>query len=432
MFSSVNKKNNIDGQKKIRVERLWTAAFILSCIINLLVQTISNMTNTTVTTYVNYIGAKNSIAGFAVTAFTIAALLMRPVAGRLIDKKGRKITLVLGGIIVVLACIMYSFTYSIVLLLLVRFLHGVGFSLNTTSTSTIVADQVPRTRLSEGLGIFTLSATISSAVGPALGMFIIEGSGYNLLFVSMSILSVIALVCTFGLNYERQNTISALHTYTSPLPEEINAKKREGYFERSIYPVSLVMIINALILASILSFLYLHASNRGIANIGLFFTISACAMFATRLFAGRLADRLGYTIVIIPGMIFTIIAMVLISFAYSLPVLLAAALLYGLGMGVNQPILYAIVIRVAPIHRRGAASATYWASLDIGVGAGSMLWGFVSQFAGFTMVYLLSAFCGMLSIIAYYFLVHKKMLRNSGHMYEEDNSHANCKYKLDT
>jgi MFS family permease len=59
------------------------------------------------------------------------------------------------------------------------------------------------------------------------------------------------------------------------------------------------------------------------------------------------------------------------------------AVLYGCATGSIFPIMSALAVRFAPINRRGAATATYFSSFDIGIGIGSTIWGFVIDCAGF-------------------------------------------------
>ena len=50
---------------------------------------------------------------------------------------------------------------------------------------------------------------------------------------------------------------------------------------------------------AIVSFLVLYSAERGIANIGIFFTIYAIALAISRPFAGRIVDKIGFNIVVI-------------------------------------------------------------------------------------------------------------------------------------
>jgi MFS family permease len=151
----------------------------------------------------------------------------------------------------------------------------------------------------------------------------------------------------------------------------------------------------------------IFSKARDIDNIGLFFTFYAVSMILTRLVTGRLADHYGFLKVLLPGMAMMFMLFVTLAVASSLPVVLLAALFYGVGFGTIQPILNAIVIKLSPPERRGAANATYYATMDIGYGFGSLAWGVVSQMTGFTVVFLGCAVCMVIAVLAYYLLLHR-------------------------
>ena len=73
--------------------------------------------------------------------------------------------------------------FSVGLLLVLRSLHGIGFSATTNAPGTIVSDIVPKSRLAQGVGYYGLSNTLVTAVGPALTLFIIQYFSYNVLFL---------------------------------------------------------------------------------------------------------------------------------------------------------------------------------------------------------------------------------------------------------
>lgn len=79
--------------------------------------------------------------------------------------------------------------------------------------------------------------------------------------------------------------------------------------------------------------------------------------------------------------------LLLLSMQSATPFYIAGALI-GLSAGMVQPTLNAIVMKRAPAERRGAASATYLISTDIGVGVGSVFWGmFIDAGLGFNAVF---------------------------------------------
>lgn len=139
--------------KNIHKEKLWSKYFILTTLTSLFIMISMQMTMTTLPIYTQYIGGNKFIAGLTTGIFSISALLFRPLFGNLLDSKGRKIILIISIIIFSLATLSYNFAYTIIILLVLRFIQGIGFSAYSNASGTIIADVVPGSRLGEGIGL---------------------------------------------------------------------------------------------------------------------------------------------------------------------------------------------------------------------------------------------------------------------------------------
>jgi MFS family permease len=100
-------------------------------------------------------------------------------------------------------------------------------------------------------------------------------------------------------------------------------------------------------------------------------------------------------------MLLLAIALWILFIASSLPLFLLAGVIYGLGYGMAQPVLNALVISRAPADRRGAANATFLCAMDMGGILGAVVWGIVAQLVGFSYIYIASSFLIVLAVILY-------------------------------
>lgn len=390
-----------DETIKSNGNKLWTNQYIMVVAFNLLMCTAHYMLISTLPVYAKHIGGDNSAAGLLMGAFTIAALLFRPVFGTILDTSGRKAVFLTGSILFLAGTSLTGLVLTIPLLLLLRFVQGIGFSANSTAGGAAVADLVPASRLSEGIGYFGISVTVATAAGPAVGIYLIDASGYNTLFFGAALLMLAALLLVVFLNYE------AAAEPAADMPS--TAKKRErpaglnicGIFEKDALPSAFLVFFTALAFGSILTFMPIYAAERGFGNVGLFYMIYAGAILTTRLFTGKLADRIGIAPVILPAMALMVLSFAILAFARTLSAFLAAAALFGFSYGTVQPLLNTLVLKSCPAVKRGAASAIFFSAMDIGIAVGSMLWGIISQVLGFTGVYLACAACALISGAAY-------------------------------
>ena len=133
-------------------------------------------------------------------------------------------------------------------------------------------------------------------------------------------------------------------------------------------PTSLVFLFVVLPYGAVMAFVAAYGLEQDVSQIGLYFTVFAVALFVVRLGVGRVSDRYGVTVAIVPGLVSMFAGLVILWWADSLVIFLISAVLFGLGFGVVLPLLQATAYSFAPIERRGAASATLFATADIGYG----------------------------------------------------------------
>jgi MFS family permease len=355
--------------------------------------------------YAIHLGGDNSISGLLFGLFMLFAIFSRPLFGKLIDEKSRRMVLITGGVISAILSLSYVFALSIGLLLLLRAFHGFGFGATTNSSGTVVSDIVPKSRLAEGIGYFGLANTLATAVGPALSLFIIMNYNYNLLFIVSSILGFIALFCSFFINYELKNKESE-HELSNP---KVKRKLSEIMYEKTALPTGLVTIFIYVAMGATLTFIPIYALSLGIEDIGLYFTVYSFALLFTRIAGGKLADKYGYSLVIIPGMIMIVLSFVVLAYATSLSAFIISAILYGLGLGSVDPTLNAVMIRLCPPDRRGVGNSTFFTAKDLGGGLGAVIFGFVSLSQGFRSVYLYCALSIILAMIAHHFILRRQI-----------------------
>lgn len=374
--------------------------------VSLLVSTGHYMLMSTLPLYAATTSGRGELAGLVVTVFTVSALLFRPVFGNLMDVRGRTPVLVLGAGILLTTALLYNFTTAVGLLLVIRFIQGAGFSAHTTSSGTIVADIVPKSRLSEGIGYFGIANTVATAIGPFLGLYCVKSFGYGTFFLWVSVLAVLSFLSTLCVNYEKKKPKGALESSSG-------RKDRRSFIEATSVRPSLVVFFVAMTFGAIITYLPAFGISRKIENIGVFFSVYAAAVLCSRMITGRIADRYGFTKVILPALISLGISLALLAFSHSFPMILAAGIFYGLGYGIAIPLLNAIVIQLCPEGRKGAATATIFAAMDIGIGFGALFWGWIERGSGFTAVYLLASLCSLVALLMYAVLVAKKVRSNA-------------------
>ena len=398
------------------IEKLWNKYYILILFITFLINLSSIILITLLPLYALTLGGNNVVAGTLMMIFTIAALVFRPVFGKMLDHYGRRMVLILGLGMFGLSTVVLVIADSVTAIYILRFFQGIGLSAYSTALGTVLSDVIPSRRVSEGVGYYGIAATIAMAVGPTLGLDLGDKMGYQFTFVLSFGISILSAVFAYFLQYEKKLFQSSVAEKAAKENDKgmANSKvKKSGFIEVTVIRPCLVIFFIVVAISSVFSFMPLFAKERNISGIGMFFTVYAIAVIIARLMIGKLAERYGYEKIFMPAVVLTMLLFVTLVFANSLGLVLLAAVFYGVGYGTVLPIINTLVIKMSPLERRGAANATYYAAMDLGFGLGSFVWGIVSQLMGFTMVFVCCAGCVLVSILLYYRFLHSH-LKNNG------------------
>ncbi len=374
---------------------IFTRSFISVMLINFFIFFSFQMIFPTLPLYIHKLGGSDAVVGLIMGMFTATSLITRPFAGFALDKFGRRKVFLLGLMILCVAAFSYSLATALTMIALIRLLHGVGWGIAGTSNATIAADLLPKKRLGEGIGYFALSNSVSMAIAPAAGIYVADLYGFSDTFCFAGILVLCSICLSLIIKYK---------TYT---PQPVSLK--DGLYERSAFgPAFLVFCSNATF-SGIASFLPLYAASEQVVDIGWFFTVYAGAVFFSRLFVGRVVDRYGYSIVLIPGLLAIIGGLLMVSQAHALPLFLIAAVIFGLGFGLTQMTLQTMVVKNVPSSCLGAANATFYSGVDLGNGLGALFLGSLAELVGYARMFSYAALIVLTALLVYIFYLRRKV-----------------------
>jgi len=369
-------------------QRLWSKDFILINLANLFIFSGFQMLMPTLPVYAKHLGGSEAVAGMVIAVFAVSSVLIRPFAGRATDQYGRKGIFFLGLLIFILSVLSYSWVPGVGFLLLARFIHGFGWGSSNTAISTVATDVIPENKLGEGMGFFGLTANLSMALAPALGIYIMTTYTFSSLFLTAAMLPSIGLV------------LALFITYNKPNPDQ--ARPEGSLLERSALRPTLIIFFVTMTYGAVVSFLALYAASLNIPNIGPFFTVYALTLLVSRPIFGRLSDKKGFDIVMLPGILCVLATMLILFSAHTMPMFLLAGFVYGVGLGAVQPTLQSMAVKHVPPFRRGAANGTYSTGFDLGIGLGSALWGLLAQAYGYNMLYLWASVPALIALVIYF------------------------------
>jgi MFS family permease len=381
-------------------ERLWSKRFAAIVLSNLFMAWAFYALMPTLPIYLTRdLRISQAATGLVLAAFSIAAILIRPFAGYLIDNYHRFLVFILSLFLMTAVYGIYPLVNGAVAMFLLRLMHGGIWGICSSSTAPIVADTAPLTRLGEGMGIYAMSVPVAMTIGPMFGLEILKGFGSDVMFLSILGISFLSLMI-------------ALFTKT---PSKTIIKRKfalTDLFHRKALPLSLCIFFLMIAYGSIVIFVGVYAAQKGFSNVASFFLCFAATLFLSRVFLGKLFDR-GYVFrLILVGLLFTAIGMLCLGYAGNPTQFLAAGIMNGFGFGILLPTHQAAINNLVGPRERGAANSTYLVSYDLALGVASLLVGFLSDKISLGDIYAYSLFLVILSAGIFVFKAYPHYHRN--------------------
>ena len=377
-----------DHNHQLEVKSLWNRSFILLILVSLITAMSFNMVYVIISKYALEVTPSLTIAGVIAGIFSIAALIIRPIAGVTADTMNKKRLCIIANLLITIALFGYTFSINVPTLFFFRILHGVAFGISGTVNIALVTNYIPKGRTAEGIGYYGLGQVMAQIISPNLGVQIEELYGFQPLFLLVTGLSLLGVLLLTRLNYPKEQVTKV-------------SKKRKLTLNSLIAKeVLMYAIIGGMFSFGngiVSSFLVLLGEERNIRNIGLFFSVGAIVLFVLRIFVGKIADNQGITLIVNISLIASAMSMILIGFAPILSILLLASVLKSLGQGGGQISLQAECIKRVDPSRVGVATSTLYIGADLGQGFGPMIGGAISSTFNYTILFL---FCAVLMLVA--------------------------------
>ncbi|HVY78393.1 MAG TPA: MFS transporter [Solirubrobacterales bacterium] len=322
--------------------------------------------------------AGNVAVGVVIGSYAITGLLLRPVAGRFADHRGRKPTVLIGSSLVAVGGFMYLLPLGVPGLIAARLVLGAGEGAVFTAGSAWIVDLAPLERRGRVIGLYGLAVWAGLSVGPLLGELLQHASGYTAVWLLAGALPLAgAAIATRVPDPFRP----------SPL---IAAEDHPLIAREAVRPGS-ALALGAIGYGTIAAFVVLLLEARGVGHGATVFGAFATMVVLTRLVGGDLPDRIGPARVAVAAACVEALGLGAIAVSHSLVVALAGALAMGAAFSLLYPSLSLIVVNGVSDRRRGAALGTFTAFFDAGVGLGAPLAGAASALTSYEGAFMLAA-----------------------------------------
>lgn len=366
-----------------REDRIFSKSFFLVFGALLFTALVMYVLMSTVTEYATSLGSSAMIAGLVSGIYIFGGLCSRIYSGNALERIGWRRTALIFMSIHFLACILYFLVNDVTLLIVVRFIHGIGFGASANAIVTIASAVLPKKRFGEAFGYFMMGTTLAVGLGPFIGGFAYDFTGSFGCFSLASIFSAIALICIYFVDVSAQDPVNANESNTYHGIDRI--------LEMGAVPVSLFTALTSLGYVAILSFYRLYAVEVNLVRaFSWFFIIYSVVLIISRPIAGKIQDNGGDLIICITGIIAQSIGLLLIAVAPSALTVAVCAVCAALGFGTLNSACTTIVTRNTSEHRRSYAVSTFFIFCDATMGFGPALLGVFAS-GGYASVYMISS-----------------------------------------
>lgn len=387
-------------------ERLFTFPFFFVAFLSLLINGMTTMLFTIIPLYLKEVGASDFMAGLSTTIFTVTSIILRNQSGKTAGKLSARWPIILGMALCAFATFLTGAWQVAVLVLLFRVMYGVGSCFVGTALGKVTADNIPQTRLLEGMGYIGLTSGLATSAGTAVAISSSNAIGYrNVIFVMGTVMAVTSLIC-FLLMTPKWIRLVADATVSAVNPMEEGGKRMSFFREKEAMPYAVSQALIMLANCSSMTFLAVYCNSIGMMDISLYFVISAVSSVVIRVLAGRIADKHGSGVVLIPSFLLVSLNYLLLPLISELWQLYLLGVLAGAAGGMITPLLQGLMVKKCP-GRTGNSSALYYCATDVGLGIGGLLFGLIATWFGYRMMFFLSAAI-VIGALAVYLPARKK------------------------
>jgi len=166
-------------------------------------------------TIMNELNISGSVVGYMVAAFAVTQLIVSPIAGRWVDRFGRKRMIIIGLIIFGMSEFLFGIGKTVEVLFISRMLGGVSAAFIMPAVTAFIADITMVETRAKALGYMSAAVSTGFIVGPGIGGFLAE-IGTRVPFFFAAIFAILAAILSIILLSEPER---------NPENEEVTGNK---------------------------------------------------------------------------------------------------------------------------------------------------------------------------------------------------------------
>ena len=330
------------------------------------------------------LGGSSLAVGVATGTLFIGAVILRPIAGRIGDRLGRKVLVVGGAATVAVSLFLYALAHSLAVLIASRLLTGLGEAAFFVGAATMVTDLAPVERRGEAISYWSVAVYSGFAFGPAIGEAVQRAHGYTTTWLVAGSLGVLA-------------------TVLGSLTRETEARAQRGektpLIHRQALVPGIVMFCGLIATAGFGAFIPLYGPQVGISNIAVVFFVFGGIVLFIRVAGAKLPDILGGVRSATIALVTTTTAMAIIALWATTVGLMTGVVFFALGSAFLYPAILLLALEGSRIDERGAVIGTVSSCFDLSQGVGSLIVGGAAAVLGYRGAFATSSVLAAIGLV---------------------------------
>lgn len=324
------------------------------------------------------LGGDDLAVGLVVGSFSVSSLLLRPFAGRWADQRGRRIMLIVGAALQVVAAAGHLVADSVALLVVMRLLLGAAEAVFFVGGMAAATDLAPERRRGEAISLISTSLYLGVAIGPVLAEWLYGASGYPAIWIAATVISLAAVV------------ISWVAPETLPPAQRRKPESTTSLLHRHGLVPGLLVLCGAWGMGAYFAFLPLLGDELGLDGVGGYLAVFALVVIGLRLAFARLPDQLGPARLSGTALVLSASGMTIAGLVPSELGLWVATVVFAGGVAFTFPAIVALSVMGVPPDERGAVVGTTSLFLDVAFGLSPALLGLLAGTTGYPATFLVS------------------------------------------
>lgn len=335
------------------------------------------------------LGGSQADIGLAFGVFAIGMLLVRPIAGYLLDKVGRRPVMLGGSLAVAVLQLLHvpaADTGELWVLLVVRVLTGAASSAMYLSQATVATELPDPEHRDRVFALFSTTVLVGFAVGQVFGEMVMQAHGFFWAFV-------------LSAGFAAATTVVSLTLPETRPADAVPAATASDLFHPAAVRIGIVNLLVFVGFMGFNAFIADYAEEFGLDDARWILLTYSLTVMAMRVASTRVFMRIPRRTLATFAHSTVIVGALLLATAGGVPQLYVAAFVIAVGMAWNVPLLILIAVDSASDAERSRAVATVTTFGDIANSLGTLVLGFVAESAGYDGMYLVVAASAFFALV---------------------------------